>query len=562
MFPAFQFETVSSPTLSRPFETESSPTLLHSSLQLAEIMSDLSQPRLDHISNTPHFDIRGSTASRGMNGIVAVNNPRLERIIDGYGMCGSIRHPTNDCLILQEPPLLFRPQQMAMHNMQFPQKESSLRNWTKQMPISNMEFQEDMCTTLQDLQDLQKQIVELTATINQLHSQRFGRSPSQTILNPQEETMSDTIVKSGNEMVEIDNCVPTISDPTDVVKIANFVTTVTDLTNMPPRVESLVEILDKVTRAEIADPVGADANITDPMCTDAKIANPRYTNDATFANRVEDADSMVDKSDGVNMTRSVDSMVEGLDVADKIAISGLADFENWKRTKPKSSNDEKNLDDPSPSRVSGQVSHPGQTNSFPDRPTQQVQQPCGAHNPIKSVPLHCPRMPVQLKRQLSSKANSAATSRMGEACNARELGTFKGVEFKLISIYTTLHNLAHIFHLHGGARCLSWCVSRLGKHKSWTERPKSNLESIDCCVSRVLESKFSAKHECHNSRPQDANRTVSQYYEPVTVGRIQQPTLTNHSKSKRECESSHVKKWKSIAIASITAVVEISGCRL
>ncbi|RDX72189.1 hypothetical protein CR513_48365, partial [Mucuna pruriens] len=71
-----------------------------------------------------------------------------------------------------------------------------------------------------------------------------------------------------------------------------------------------------------------------------------------------------------------------------------------------------------------------------------------------------------------------------------------------------------------------------------------------------------AKYEHHNSRPQDANRIVSQCCKPVTASWIQQPTLTNHSKSERECKCSHVKKWKSIATASIIVVSKISGCRL
>ncbi|RDX76819.1 hypothetical protein CR513_43145, partial [Mucuna pruriens] len=41
---------------------------------------------------------------------------------------------------------------------------------------------------------------KLTATINQLHSKRFKCSPSQTIPSLQEETMSDTTVKSGKEL--------------------------------------------------------------------------------------------------------------------------------------------------------------------------------------------------------------------------------------------------------------------------------------------------------------------------------------------------------------------------
>ncbi|RDX77672.1 hypothetical protein CR513_42166, partial [Mucuna pruriens] len=73
--------------------------------------------------------------------------------------------------------------QRVMNNIQLPQKESSLRNWTNPMPISDMDFQEDMCTTLQELQDLQKQITELTTIVNQLHFEIFGCQPSYTIPN-------------------------------------------------------------------------------------------------------------------------------------------------------------------------------------------------------------------------------------------------------------------------------------------------------------------------------------------------------------------------------------------
>ncbi|RDY07882.1 hypothetical protein CR513_07960, partial [Mucuna pruriens] len=65
--------------------------------------------------NTHHFDNRGATTSRGMNGITTVDNQRLGSNIDGYGI----------------------PQPKAMNNMQLLQKESSLGNWTNHMPISN-----------------------------------------------------------------------------------------------------------------------------------------------------------------------------------------------------------------------------------------------------------------------------------------------------------------------------------------------------------------------------------------------------------------------------------------
>ncbi|RDX98282.1 hypothetical protein CR513_18828, partial [Mucuna pruriens] len=72
------------------------------------------------------------------------------------------------------------------------------------------------------------------------------------------------------------------------------------------------------------------------------------------------------------------------------------------------------------------------------------------------------------------------------------------------------------------------------------------------------EAIISTKYERHYPRPQDANRTVSQYCEPFIVGRIQQPTLTNNPKSEREYECNYSKKWKSNTTASTAIVVEIS----
>ncbi|RDX98225.1 hypothetical protein CR513_18884, partial [Mucuna pruriens] len=126
---------------------------------------------------------------------------------------------------------------------------------------------------------------------------------------------------NSTKMAEIDDYVPTISDLADVIKIANSMHDVTDLTDM-----TLDEISDQVTRVKIANPPCADFDITNPMCADAKMTDPRYANaDNAFAEGAKDVDSMVDKSDNVNMTESADSMVEGLDLPDKIAISDLAD---------------------------------------------------------------------------------------------------------------------------------------------------------------------------------------------------------------------------------------------
>ncbi|RDX73787.1 hypothetical protein CR513_46549, partial [Mucuna pruriens] len=119
------------------------------------------------------------------------------------------------------------------------------------------------------------------------------------------------------KMVKIDDCVPTVFDLADVVKIANYMTNVTNLTDMTSD-----KISDQVTRVEIANPACADADITNPMCVDAKIADPRYANvDNAFADKAEDVDSLVDKSDNVNMTEMADSVVSMLDHANILEVT-------------------------------------------------------------------------------------------------------------------------------------------------------------------------------------------------------------------------------------------------
>ncbi|RDX96664.1 hypothetical protein CR513_20637, partial [Mucuna pruriens] len=44
-----------------------------------------------------------------------------------------------------------------------------------------------------------------------------------------------------------------------------------------------------------------------------------------------------------------------------------------------------------------------------------------------------------------------------------------------------------------------------------------------------------AERDRHHTRPQNANWIASRYCEPITVGRIEQPTLSNHSKFERKC---------------------------
>ncbi|RDX61314.1 hypothetical protein CR513_60468, partial [Mucuna pruriens] len=70
------------------------------------------------------------------------------------------------------------------------------------------------------------------------------------------------------------------------------------------------------------------------------------------------------------------------------------------------------------------------------------------------------------------------------------------------------------------------------------------------------------KRDRHHPRPQNADRIVGQHCEPITVDWIQQPPLSNHSKSEWKCQCSHSQKWKRIASTYTAAVAEASRNRV
>ncbi|RDX66462.1 hypothetical protein CR513_54766, partial [Mucuna pruriens] len=82
--------------------------------------------------------------------------------------------------------------------------------------------------------------------------------------------------------------------------------------------------------------------------------------------------------------------------------------------------------------------------------------------------------------------------------------------------------------------------------------PQGNFPSLEDLMKQLAAS---------NLEPQNADRIVSQHCEPFTVGRIQQPSLTNNFESERECECSNVEKWKRTISTSIAAA-EINRSRL
>ncbi|RDX77763.1 hypothetical protein CR513_42062, partial [Mucuna pruriens] len=64
----------------------------------------------------------------------------------------------------------------------------------------------------------------------------------------------------------------------------------------------------------------------------------------------------------------------------------------------------------------------------------------------------------------------------------------------------------------------------------------SNKQSGVLAKYELQQHAIPAKHERHHPKPQDSNRTVSQYCEPFIVSRVWQPSLTNNSESEGEYE--------------------------
>ncbi|RDX69695.1 hypothetical protein CR513_51148, partial [Mucuna pruriens] len=152
----------------------------------------------EHKSNTQQFGIRGSPTSKIVNEVVAVDNQRLEnKIIELTSLIRqlAIGQHHNSPLVrvcgIYQPPPPFRPQQPMQ-----PVQQSSLEELVKQMATNNIQFQENVSATIQDLQT---QIGQLATIVNQLQFKGFGHIPSHTILSPQE-NMSDITFRSGKEL--------------------------------------------------------------------------------------------------------------------------------------------------------------------------------------------------------------------------------------------------------------------------------------------------------------------------------------------------------------------------
>ncbi|RDY12959.1 hypothetical protein CR513_02181, partial [Mucuna pruriens] len=85
-----------------------------------------------------------------------------------------------------------------------PIQQSSLEELVKKMTMNNIQLQENMSATMQDLQT---RIGQLATSVNQLQSKDFGQVPSQTIHSPQE-NMSDITMRSGKELPQQQSKLP------------------------------------------------------------------------------------------------------------------------------------------------------------------------------------------------------------------------------------------------------------------------------------------------------------------------------------------------------------------
>ena len=81
---------------------------------------------------------------------------------------------------------------MQQPTVAVPKFEPSLEDLMKQMATNNMQFQQNVQSSIQDMQT---QIEQLAITVNQLQSQGSGLLPSQLVVNPK--NVSAITLRSG-----------------------------------------------------------------------------------------------------------------------------------------------------------------------------------------------------------------------------------------------------------------------------------------------------------------------------------------------------------------------------
>ena len=119
------------------------------------------------------------------------NHPNLR-----YGPPQQQRIQTSDSQNKYQPPP-FRQQQQQHMQQSVPSNasEPSLDDLMKQLATNNLQFQQNVSSTIQDLQT---QIGQLATTVNQLKSQGSGQLPSQPVINPK--SVNAMTLRSGKKV--------------------------------------------------------------------------------------------------------------------------------------------------------------------------------------------------------------------------------------------------------------------------------------------------------------------------------------------------------------------------
>ncbi|RDX81607.1 Retrovirus-related Pol polyprotein from transposon 17.6, partial [Mucuna pruriens] len=253
------------------------------------------QPELTHglpkfhnfASNTQHFDIRGSIASRGMNGIVVTNNPRLERNIDGCVADGHEPHtvPTKGEFIRELD-------QTDAH------KQHGIPRGYVYHTTRSTRFAKTNCRINRH---------RIPITFQEIWTS-FSNHPS-----PKEETMSDTTMKSGKELQQ-----------QQLVKVQYGFFELLDLESS--------DVTKYANCVEISKDVNVDAVTIDvPNYADSMSAATKSTEMVEVVEFVDDAfsstemtkvsTSVVDVPDPIEMVKTANSIDDVFDYVEMVEVS-------------------------------------------------------------------------------------------------------------------------------------------------------------------------------------------------------------------------------------------------
>ncbi|RDX64268.1 hypothetical protein CR513_57192, partial [Mucuna pruriens] len=100
------------------------------------------------------------------------------------------------------------------------------------------------------------------------------------------------------------------------------------------------------------------------------------------------------------------------------------------------------------------------------------------------------------------------------------------------------------------------------RNKDRPDEAARNQQSGVPTIRELQQHAIPAERDRHHSRPQNVDWTASQYCEPIIVGRIKQPPVSNHSKSERKCQCSYAQKRKRTTSTYTSTLAEVSRSRL